>query len=124
MFPAKGRGHRVNDGLIIPIPWERLGSESAKWLRGVDLQGYTRPNDAEAANQHGLWLEVIKHPIVERGFLLPAAGWSNEASHGPRVPPARTDYERLDTTLKEIHPARPRRIHAAKISAALSNEAA
>jgi hypothetical protein len=44
----KAKGHRVNDGLITPIPWVCLGSESAKWLRGRDLNprplGY-EPNE-------------------------------------------------------------------------------
>lgn len=33
-------------------------------------QGYTGPNAAEAAQQHGLRLEVVKHPMARRGFVL------------------------------------------------------
>jgi transposase len=39
----------------------------------VDLayvdQGYTGPNAAEAALQHGIQLEVVKHPMAKRGFV-------------------------------------------------------
>ena len=34
-------------------------------------QGYSGPNAAEAAQQHGLRLEVVKHPMAKRGFVLP-----------------------------------------------------
>jgi hypothetical protein len=38
-------------------------------------QGYTGPNAAEAAEQHGLCLEMVKHPMAKRGFvLLPRPG--------------------------------------------------
>jgi hypothetical protein len=33
-------------------------------------QGYTGPNAAETAEQHGLRLEVVKHPMAKRGFVL------------------------------------------------------
>jgi len=33
-------------------------------------QGYTGPNAAEAAQQHGIRLEVVKHPMAKRGFVL------------------------------------------------------
>ncbi len=33
-------------------------------------QGYTGPDAAEAAQQHGLRLEVVKHPMAKRGFVL------------------------------------------------------
>src|ERR1700686_1178460 len=33
-------------------------------------QGYTGPNAAEAAAHHGLRLEVVKHPMAKRGFVL------------------------------------------------------
>ena len=45
---TKAKGHRGNDGLVTPIPWGYLGSESANWLRGRDLNprplGY-EPNE-------------------------------------------------------------------------------
>ncbi len=33
-------------------------------------QGYTGPNASEAASQHGIRLEVVKHPLAKRGFVL------------------------------------------------------
>jgi len=47
-------------------------------------QGYTGPNAAEAAQQHGLRLEVVKHPMAKRGFVLLPRRWSSSvASPGP-----------------------------------------
>jgi transposase len=33
-------------------------------------RGYTGHNAAEAAQQHGIQLEVVKHPMAKRGFVL------------------------------------------------------
>ena len=33
-------------------------------------QGYTAPNAAGAAQSHGIRLEVVKHPLAKRGFVL------------------------------------------------------
>jgi transposase len=39
-------------------------------------QGYTGPNAAEAAQKHGIALEVIKHPLQNAGLCcFRAAGW-------------------------------------------------
>jgi transposase len=47
-------------------------------------QGYTGPNAAEAAQSHGIRLEVVKHPLAKAASCCcRAAGWSNEASPGP-----------------------------------------
>ncbi len=43
-------------------------------------QGYTGPNAAEAAQRHGLRLEVVKHPMARRGFLLLPRRWVVERS--------------------------------------------
>ena len=46
-------------------------------------QGYTGPNAGEAAQSHGIRLEVVKHPMAKRGlFCCRAVGWSREASPG------------------------------------------
>lgn len=67
-------------------------------------QGYTGPNDAKAAQRHGILLEVVKHPRAKRGFvLLPAAGWWNEASPVARFRRLARDYERLLQTVKAIY---------------------
>ena len=68
-------------------------------------QGYTGPNAAEAAAQHGLRLEVVKHPMAKRGFVLLPRRWVVERSFAwaARFRRLARDYERLDTTLKGLH---------------------
>jgi transposase len=68
-------------------------------------QGYTGSNAAEAAEQHGLRLEVVKHPMAKRGFVLLPRRWVVERSFAwaARFRRLARDYERLDTTLKGIH---------------------
>ena len=68
-------------------------------------QGYTGPNVAQAAQQHGLRLEVVKHPMAKRGFVLLPRRWIVERSFAwaARFRRLARDYERLDTTLKGLH---------------------
>ena len=68
-------------------------------------QGYTGPNAAAAAEQHGLRLEVVKHPMAKRGFVLLPRRWVVERSFAWAARRRRLarDYERLDTTLKGLH---------------------
>jgi transposase len=68
-------------------------------------QGYTGPNAAQAAQQHGLRLEVVKHPMAKRGFVLLPHRWVVERSFAwaARFRRLARDYERLDTTLKGLH---------------------
>ncbi len=68
-------------------------------------QGYTGPNAAEAAQQHGLRLEVVKHPMAKRGFVLLPRRWVVERSFAwaARFRRLARDYEHLDTTLKGLH---------------------
>jgi transposase len=68
-------------------------------------QGYTGPNAAEAAHQHGLRLEIVKHPMAKRGFVLLPRRWVVERSFAwaARFRSLARDYERLDTTLKGFH---------------------
>ena len=68
-------------------------------------QGYTGPNAAEAAQQHGIQLEVVKHPMAKRGFVLLPHRWVVERSFAwaARFRRLARDYERLDTTLKGLH---------------------
>jgi transposase len=68
-------------------------------------QGYTGPNAAQAAQQHGLRLEVVKHPMAKRGFVLLPRRWVVERSFAwaARFRRLARDYERLDTTLKGLH---------------------
>lgn len=68
-------------------------------------QGYTGPNAAEAAQQHGIRLEVVKHPMAKRGFVLLPRRWVVERSFAwaARLRRLARDYERLPTTLKGLH---------------------
>jgi transposase len=68
-------------------------------------QGYTGPTAAEAAQSHGIRLEVVKHPMAKRGFVLLPRRWVVERSFAwaARFRRLVRDYERLDTTLKGFH---------------------
>jgi transposase len=68
-------------------------------------QGYTGPNAAEAAQQHGIRLEVVKHPLAKRGFVLLPRRWVVERSFAwaARFRRLARDYERLHTSLKGFH---------------------
>ena len=68
-------------------------------------QGYTGENAAEAAQQHGIRLEVVKHPMAKRGFVLLPRRWVVERSFAwaARFRRLARDYERLDTSLKGFH---------------------
>jgi transposase len=68
-------------------------------------QGYTGENAAAAAQDHGIRLEVVKHPMAKRGFVLLPRRWVVERSFAwaARFRRLARDYERLDTTLKGLH---------------------
>ena len=68
-------------------------------------QGYTGPNAADAAQQHGVRLQVGQHPMAKRGFVLLPRRWVVERSFAwaARFRRLARDYERLDTTLKGLH---------------------
>jgi transposase len=68
-------------------------------------QGYTGWNAAEAAQQHGIRLEVVKHPMAKPGFVLLPKRWVFERSFAwsARFRRLARDYERLETTLKGLH---------------------
>jgi transposase len=65
-------------------------------------QGYTGENAAAAAQDHGIRLEVVKHPMAKRGFVLLPRRWVVERSFAwaARFRGLARDYERLGTTLK------------------------
>ena len=75
----------------------------------VDLayvdQGYKGPNAAEAALKQGIRLEVVKHPMAKRGFVLLPRRWVVERSFAwaARFRRLARDYQRLDTSLKGFH---------------------
>jgi|GEM_PF-2891802 len=89
----------------------RCGSAEARSGHGIQRgpmrvdQGYTGPNAAEVAQQHGVRLEVVKPPITKRGFVLLPRRWVVERSFAwaARFRRLVRDYERLDSTLKGLH---------------------
>ena len=68
-------------------------------------QGYTGEQAAEAAEQHGIRLEVVKLHTTKRGFILLPRRWVVERSFAwmARFRRLARDYERLDTTLAGLH---------------------
>ena len=68
-------------------------------------QGYTGEASAQAAEQHGLQLEVVKLSQAKRGFVLLPRRWVVERSFGwsTRFRRLTRDYERLATTVSGLH---------------------
>lgn len=68
-------------------------------------QGYTGEKAAEAAQTHGIELEVVKHKEAKKGFVLLPRRWVVERTFGwlGRFRRLARDYERLTTTLAGYH---------------------
>ena len=68
-------------------------------------QGYTGETAADAAQEHGIKLEVVKLPTAKRGFVLLPRRWVVERSFGwmSRFRRLARDYERLPETLAGLH---------------------
>jgi transposase len=68
-------------------------------------QGYTGEAAAEAAQAHGIQLEVVKLPHAKRGFVLLPRRWVVERSFAwtTRFRRLARDYERLPATLAGLH---------------------
>ena len=68
-------------------------------------QGYTGEYAADAAEEHGIKLEVVKLPTAKRGFVLLPRRWVVERSFGwmSRFRRLARDYERLPETLAGLH---------------------
>ena len=68
-------------------------------------QGYTGQDAAQAAQKHGLRLEVVKHTEAKRGFVLLPSRWVVERSFdwAARFRRLARDYERLAKTLAALH---------------------
>ena len=64
-------------------------------------QGYTGESAAQAAEKHGVQLEVVKHTEAKRGFVLLPRRWVVERSFAwaARFRRLARDYERLSQTL-------------------------
>ena len=99
---AADRGDREQVGALAAEVQEVTGSMVE--LAYVD-QGYTGPNAAEAAEEHGIRVEVVKHPMAKRGFMLLPRRWVVERSFAwaARFRRLARDYERLETSLKGFH---------------------
>jgi transposase len=68
-------------------------------------QGYTGEDVAQAAEEHGIRLEVVKLPEAKRGFVLLPRRWVVERSFAwaARFRRLARDYERLSGTLVGLH---------------------
>jgi len=68
-------------------------------------QGYTGEKPAQAAQAHGLRLEVVKHPEAKHGFVLLPRRWVVERTFAwaARFRRLARDYERLADTLAAYH---------------------
>jgi transposase len=68
-------------------------------------QGYTGDAAADAAETHGIRLEVVKHSEAKRGFVLLPRRWVVERSFAwtARFRRLARDYERLPETLAALH---------------------
>jgi transposase len=89
---------------------ERLAEEVQQITgRSVELayvdQGYTGQTPADAAAQHGIQLQVVKHTQAKRGFVLLPRRWVVERSFAwaARFRRLARDYERLDRSLAGYH---------------------
>lgn len=73
-------------------------------LAWVD-QGYTGQAAVEAAQQHGIQLEVVKLPEAKKGFVLLPRRWVVERSFGwaTRFRRLVRDFERLPQTVAGLH---------------------
>lgn len=86
-------------------------AETVKTVTGeqVELayvdQGYTGERAAEAAQAHGIQLEIVKLPEAKRGFVLLPRRWVVERSIAwmARFRRLARDYERLPETLAGLH---------------------
>ncbi len=68
-------------------------------------QGYTGPDAAQQAQDHGIQLEVVKHTEAKRGFVLLPRRWVVERTFGwlGRFRRLTRDYERLTSVLAGWH---------------------
>jgi transposase len=85
---------------------ERAQTETGETIEIAYVdQGYTGENAADAAEEHGIKLEVVKLPTAKRGFVLLPRRWVIERSFGwvSRFRRLARDYERLPETLAGLH---------------------
>ena len=85
---------------------ERVQAETGETVEIAYVdQGYTGEKAADAAEEHGIKLEVVKLPTAKRGFVLLPRRWVVERSFGwmSRFRRLARDYERLPETLAGLH---------------------
>ncbi|HZY64778.1 MAG TPA: IS5 family transposase [Rubrobacteraceae bacterium] len=68
-------------------------------------RGYIGEEASDAAEVHGIRLEVVKHPGAKKGFVLLPRGWVVERSFAwaARFRRLAKDYERLPETVAGLH---------------------
>lgn len=68
-------------------------------------QGYTGETAAQAAENHGIRLEVVKHTEAKHGFVLLPRRWvvERDFAWAARFRRLARDYERLASTLAALH---------------------
>src|SRR6185436_8879209 len=68
-------------------------------------QGYSGPEPAQAAQEQGIHLEVVKLPQAKKGFVLLPRRWVVERSFAwaARFRRLAKDYERLPATVAGLH---------------------
>lgn len=99
--PANGQERAQVDELVKAL--QEVTHEHVE-LAFVD-QGYTGEEPAQAAQEQGITLQVVKLAEAKRGFVLLPRRWVVERSFGwmARFRRLAKDYERLATTLVELH---------------------
>ena len=105
LLSREDSGHREHD-LRVLFSMEEVQQVTGKSVELAYIdQGYTGQNAADAADQHGIRLEVVKHPMAKRGFVLLPRRWVVERSFAwaARFRRLARDYERLPETLKGLH---------------------
>jgi transposase len=93
---------RAQVGALAQAVQEATGQSVA--LAFVD-QGYTGETAAQAAQEHGICLEVVKLSEAKRGFVLLPRRWVVERSFAwaARFRRLAKDYERLPETVAGLH---------------------
>jgi len=68
-------------------------------------QGYTGEEPTEAAEEHGIRLEVVKRPEAKRGFVLLPRRWvvERDFAWASRFRRLVKDYERLPAMVAGLH---------------------
>jgi hypothetical protein len=84
LLPLNGTAADQCDRTQVVALAEEVQQMTGKSVELADVdQGYTGQNAADAAEQYGIRLEVVKRPMAKRGFVLPPRRWIVE--HSPRL---------------------------------------